>query len=90
MLKVLVSYPTQTEEFVIVERMTGALENVQKVIDTGQLLALQEEVDKVYVDPALIEYSVKLVSATRHPEQVGGKNSHLSSCSVPARGLRLT
>ncbi len=71
MLKVLVSYPTQTEEFVIVERMTGVLENVQKVIDTGQLLALQEEVDKVYVDPALIEYSVKLVSATRNPEQVG-------------------
>jgi MoxR-like ATPase len=71
MLKVLVSYPTPTEEFVIVERMTGALETVQKVIDTGQLLTLQQEVDKVYVDPALIEYSVKLVSATRHPELVG-------------------
>jgi MoxR-like ATPase len=73
MLKVLVSYPTPTEEFVIVERMTGALENVQKVIDTEQLLGLQEEVDQVYVDPALIEYSVKLVTATRRPEEVGQK-----------------
>jgi MoxR-like ATPase len=73
MLKVLVSYPTATEEFVIVERMTGALEAVQKVIDTEQLLALQQEVDKVYVDPALIEYSVKMVSATRDPGLVGKK-----------------
>ena len=42
MLKVLVGYPTPTEEFVIVERMTGALQAVQQVIDTEQLLALQQ------------------------------------------------
>ena len=34
MLKVLVGYPTPTEEFVIVERMTGTLEPPQQVIDT--------------------------------------------------------
>jgi MoxR-like ATPase len=71
MLKVLVDYPSPTEEFVIVERMTGALQRLQKVIDTGQLLKLQEEVDKIYVDPALIEYAVTLVSATREPQMVG-------------------
>jgi MoxR-like ATPase len=71
MLKVLVGYPTATEEFVIVERMTGALEALQKVIDTEQLLALQKGVEAVYVDPALIEYAVKLVSATRDPALVG-------------------
>jgi MoxR-like ATPase len=67
MLKVLVAYPSQTEEFVIVERMTDALQAVQQVIDTGQLLALQQATDAVYVDPALIEYAVKLVTATRDP-----------------------
>ena len=41
MLKVLVGYPTPTEEFVIVERMTGFLEAVQKVLTTEQLLELQ-------------------------------------------------
>src|SRR5713101_3693181 len=56
MLKVLVSYPTATEEFVIVERMTGILQAVQKVLTTQQLLALQQEAERVYVDPALIEY----------------------------------
>jgi MoxR-like ATPase len=71
MLKVLVGYPTSTEEFVIVERMTGAIQTIQKAIDTEQLLALQRAAADVYVDPALIEYSVKVVSATRHPEMVG-------------------
>jgi MoxR-like ATPase len=71
MLKVLVRYPSQTEEFVIVERMIGALQAVQQVIDTGQLLALQQQADAVYVDPALIEYAVKLVTATRNPPLVG-------------------
>jgi MoxR-like ATPase len=65
MLKVLVGYPSSTEEFVIVERMTGALQPPQVVIDTQALLVLQQQVDAVYVDPALIEYSVRLVSATR-------------------------
>ena len=73
MLKVLVGYPTATEEFVIVERMTGALEAVQKVLTTEQLLALQAEADRVYADPALIEYAVKLVMATRRPQDFGLK-----------------
>ncbi|HRW08546.1 MAG: MoxR family ATPase [Caldilineaceae bacterium] len=71
MLKVLVGYPTATEEFVIVERMTGALQQVQRVLDTNRLQDLQKEVDTIYVDPALIEYAVKMVSATREPEKLG-------------------
>ena len=71
MLKVLIGYPTTTEEFVIVERMTGAIQDVQKVLTTDQLLALQKDADKVYVDPALMEYAVRMVSATRNPKEVG-------------------
>ena len=71
MLKVLVDYPTTTEEFVIVERMTGALQAVQKVLDTEQLRALQRQAELVYVDPTLVEYSVNVVSATRRPEACG-------------------
>ena len=71
MLKVLVDYPSPTEEFVIVERMTAALQAVRRVIDTEQLLARQKEADAVYVDPALIEYAVKLVTATRRLPSVG-------------------
>ncbi len=74
MLKVLVGYPSFTEEFVIVERMTAALPQVQRVLTTDQLMALQREVDEVYVDPALIEYVVQIVNATRFPQQVGLKD----------------
>ncbi len=71
MLKVLVGYPDTTEEFVIVERMTGMLDGVQKVLSTEQLVGLQKEADKVFVDPALIEYAVSLVTSTRQPKQIG-------------------
>jgi len=73
MLKVLVGYPSTTEEFVIVERMTGMLQAVQKVITTAQLAELQNQVDQVFVDPALIEYAVRMVTATRQPKDVGLK-----------------
>ncbi len=71
MLKVLVGYPNTTEEFVIVERMTGALQAVQQVLDTDELRRLQREVESVYVDPALAEYGVTLVTATRDLERFG-------------------
>ena len=71
MLKVLVDYPNANEEFVIVERMTSALQAVQKVLTTEQLIELQKRVDQVYVDPALMEYAVRMVTATRSPKEIG-------------------
>lgn len=73
MMKVLVGYPSPTEEFVIVERMTGAYEAVEKVLTTDQLLDLQRRAYQVYVDPALIEYAIRVVNATRQPKDVGLK-----------------
>jgi MoxR-like ATPase len=74
MLKVLVGYPSATEEFVIVERMTGRLEPVQRILTTEELLALQRAADRVYVDPALIEYAVRMVTATRRPQDHGHRD----------------
>ncbi len=71
MLKVLVGYPSSTEEFVIVERMTGALQNAQQVLDPEGLLDLQRQTDRIYVDPAVTEYAVSLVTATRYPQEIG-------------------
>ena len=71
MLKVLVDYPSANEEFVIVERMTGRLDPVQEVLSTKSLLELQQEADRVYVDPALMEYAVRLATATRAPKAHG-------------------
>jgi MoxR-like ATPase len=71
MMKVLVGYPTEEEEFVIVERVTGAENEVGAVSSTDELAALQGECRKVYVDPSLIKYAVKLAAATRDPAQHG-------------------
>ncbi|MDQ1708732.1 MAG: MoxR-like ATPase, partial [Frankiaceae bacterium] len=71
MLKVLVGYPSLTEEFVVVERMTSARETVVPVIDTATLLGYQRAADAVYVDPQIIEYAVRLSTATRDPASVG-------------------
>jgi MoxR-like ATPase len=73
MLKVLIGYPSTTEEFVIVERMTGTIQSMQKVLTIDNLLELQKQADQVYVDPALMEYAVRMVSATREPNKVGLK-----------------
>ena len=71
MLKVLVDYPTSTEEFVVVERMISGLETVQSVLGASQLSALQQATRRVFVDPALIEYAVRVSSATRDLPSVG-------------------
>ncbi|NYG06516.1 MoxR-like ATPase [Phycicoccus badiiscoriae] len=71
MLKALVGYPTASEEFVVVERMTTTFEAAQKVLEPGQLVEFQKRADAVYVDPAVIEYAVRLVGATRTPAAVG-------------------
>jgi MoxR-like ATPase len=71
MIKVLVGYPSPTEEFVIVERMTGPLPTASQVLSTDGLLAMQAAADRVYVDPVLYEYAVRLATATRTPDSQG-------------------
>jgi MoxR-like ATPase len=74
MMKVLVDYPTDEEEFVIVQRVTGPAVAVSSVATTAQLAALQAQCRRIYVDPALVQYAVKLVSCTRAPERHGIKD----------------
>ena len=74
MMKVLVGYPTDEEEFVIAQRVTGPRIDVNPVASMKQLAALQRECRQVYVDPSLVQYAVKLVTATRAPAEVGLKD----------------
>jgi len=67
MMKVLVDYPTEDEEFVIAQRVTGTPAVLSPIASMGQLSELQQECRKVYVDPSLMKYAVRLVSATRRP-----------------------
>ena len=71
MMKVMVGYPSEEEEYVIVQRVTGPGQDVSAIANTEQLLQLQAHCRKGYVDPALMHYAVKLVSATRDPARYG-------------------
>jgi MoxR-like ATPase len=71
MMKVLVGYPSATEEFVIVERAVTPTPAIQRILEPQRLIELQAQVGQVYIDPSLIEYSVRLVTATRDLEAVG-------------------
>jgi MoxR-like ATPase len=71
MMKVLVGYPSPTEEFVIVDRAISVPPAGQAILQLDQLIAMQAQVEQVYVDPGLIEYSVRLANATRNPALVG-------------------
>jgi MoxR-like ATPase len=91
MMKVLVDYPSEEEEFVIVERVTGSFQNVNPVMTTEQLGALQRDCRKVYVEPALIQHAVRLAAATRDPERCGikGIEKYLTYGASPRASIHL-
>ncbi len=71
MMKIIIGYPSEEEELVIVQRVTGEAAGVGAVTSTEALLEMQAAVRKLYVDPSLMIYAVRLVAATRNPEKCG-------------------
>ncbi|CAG2157113.1 hypothetical protein LMG31506_05913 [Cupriavidus yeoncheonensis] len=71
MMKVLVGYPSEEEEVVIVNRVTGPRISVSAIATPEHLADLQEECRRVYVDPSLVQYAVRVVAATRKPAGYG-------------------
>ena len=71
MMKILIGYPSEEEEFVIVQRVTGEPTPVGRVTSTEALLEMQAAARRLYVDPSLMIYAVKVVAATRTPEKCG-------------------
>jgi MoxR-like ATPase len=71
MLKVVVGYPSTGEETEIVNRMIGEPVPVKQVLTPEELIELQRQVRKVYVDPAVIAYGTRLVATTRNLRAAG-------------------
>jgi len=91
MMNVLVGYPTEEEEFVIVDRVTGVPNEVAPMASTEQLIALQQECRNVYVDPALKQYAVRLAAATREPDRfaIADVGKFLSFGASPRASINL-
>jgi len=71
MLKVLVDYPAHDEELTVVARSLEPAPELERVLSLEDLKALQSEAAEVYVDPALISWSVDVATATRRPKEHG-------------------
>ena len=71
MMKVLVSYPTSPEEHAIVGRALLPPGPPQVMLSPEDLIRMRDSVAQVYVDPAVVDYAVRLVAATRSPGGVG-------------------
>ena len=72
MLKVARRVPLAAEEFVVVERMTRrSTATAAGARPRRSCVEFQRQADAVYVDPAVIEYAVRLATRPAHPASVG-------------------
>ena len=71
MLKVLVDYPAHDEELTVVARSLEAPPELSQMLSLEELQALQRQAAEVYVDPALISWTVDVATATRKPREHG-------------------
>ncbi len=70
MFKVKVDYPSKEEELEIIERVTSLTQaKPEPVLTPEDILELQEQVKKIYVDRRIKEYIVDIVFATRRSDE---------------------
>ncbi len=71
MMKVVIGYPATAEEHAIVDRALRPAELIQAMLLPEDLIRMQTRVREVYVDPAIIDYAVRLIAVTRTPGIAG-------------------
>ena len=72
LMKLHLGYPSEAAERQVVERVCGGedREKPQTVASLDDVAAARAEADKVYVSPAMRDYIVALVRATREQEKI--------------------
>ncbi len=72
LLRLRLGYPDEAEEEQMLARFSTAnpIESLRPVAEAGDIVAMQESVKEVYVDPVLANYVVRLTQATRCHEDV--------------------
>ncbi|MEO7121501.1 MAG: AAA family ATPase, partial [Ginsengibacter sp.] len=70
MLKVIIDYPTKTEEQAIIRQNVQGLKSpvINAVVSSQEVLNARELVRQVYMDEKVEQYIIDIVFATRYPE----------------------
>ncbi|HET9260735.1 MAG TPA: MoxR family ATPase [Acidimicrobiia bacterium] len=71
LMRIPVDYPTAAEEHDIVDRTARSLPTPNTVLSTRDVADLQRATSELYVDPAVQDYAIRIVLATRHPSEHG-------------------
>ena len=72
MMKVVIGYPTQQEEREIMDRQTiGETPQIRRVATPKAVLDARAAVKQIHMEDSLKDYVVRIVFATREPEQFG-------------------
>ncbi|MED5475828.1 MAG: MoxR family ATPase [Candidatus Neomarinimicrobiota bacterium] len=71
MFKILINYPADEEELLILQKMSSITEknDISPNVSTDNLLKARKTVDKIHIAENLQKYIVSLVTATRSPEK---------------------
>jgi MoxR-like ATPase len=88
LLKVTVNYPSPEEELIILDRMaTSAPAYQTKTAATPDQIAYSRElVNSIYIDPALRQYIVQIINATRDPVKYDTSLKNLIRAGASPRG----
>ena len=66
MLKIIVGYNSELEEFEIAQKAANdSFETINQILNKETLLQMQKEVQSIYIDDNLTHYIIKLIFATR-------------------------
>ncbi|PIQ24254.1 ATPase [bacterium (Candidatus Blackallbacteria) CG17_big_fil_post_rev_8_21_14_2_50_48_46] len=87
MLKVQVNYPTPAQEKAIILQQVNQNEKleVQPVLKAEDIVGARTLVRQIYLDPAIADYIVDLIFATREPERYQLDLQHLIRCGASPR-----
>ncbi len=70
MLKVLIGYPTKSEEKEIMLRMaSGKAPKVEAVVTPEEIIEMRDLLEHIHIEDRLADYIVDIIQATRYPEE---------------------
>lgn len=84
LMRLEMGYPSSEEEATIIDRqrIEHPIESVRAVVDTKDVLWLQDQIKQIYVEPSVQDYAIRLSVATRSHQAVALGASPRGSLSL--------
>ncbi|MEI0477378.1 AAA family ATPase [Brachyspira pulli] len=91
MLKVIVKYPTKSEEKTIIKNMSSSKPEELKPITTIETIEkLRKLAVQIHIEERLLDYIVNIIDATRNPKEYNLQSEYIEYGASPRAGIYLT